>query len=344
MAFSRTIRLGLVGLVLPFLGCSSRSDIFGEEINCAFTEVKKEFNDFRYEEIAKRLQQYDILYFGETHPVDCKDSSKQPLFKMIPILKALTDPRVIDKPYTTLIVESLPVSYDFDNSRFIPENEERFIQQGILDKVRTPVVYDFVSSEQTLENEDYKGSFGPVHSLESLYKLVEEFGNTGLKIRGSLPTTKQFNAIFERVFHNCRISRFSKREFQQEGEYQFAKLIGLTTQFAVLSSMIEDSSRGIKPRIIVYGGKIHNDSSTIAEKEKLSFRDISLREKFSRFEGLNYGAIDIINLDTDSNNFYDRILQKEINFVDNCFDVWPTLKDSSDKRFADHFLIFGKTN
>jgi hypothetical protein len=108
--------------------------------------------------------------------------------------------------------------------------------------------------------------------------------------------------------------------------------------------MLEDSSRGVKPRIIIYGGKMHNDSSSVTKRYGLSFSDVSLREEFSCFEGISYGAVDIVNFDTDGDNFYDSFLQRNISPAVKSSDVGPALRNSPDVRLADHLLVFSRTN
>lgn len=349
MNFKKSLRLGLAGALALFtIGCTTPSyprEDLAESGRKAIVEIKQARIDSHYVDLARRLEKYDLLFFGETHPVGVSDSKLQSLGRVVPLLKVLTDPRIVERPYRTIIVESLPATYDFTGSRIVPFNEQRAISEGKFNSKDTPFLYEFTHLPRKFNFNGVKSSFGPVHGVESLEDLIKTFAGTGVEIRGSLPNYGIVSETFEKACHESVIYRFNNEQAGNELVDQLSRLVGKTTLSAVYASMNDSLSLGIKPRIIIFGGKMHNDSGSPKAERDPSYKFVSLREELSSFSHLRYGAVDIVNFATDdTSNIYDYLLQRDVSNIDLSAKTraLPTLINSNIRVFSDNILIFGE--
>ncbi|MGV8142769.1 MAG: hypothetical protein ACP5NS_03990 [Candidatus Pacearchaeota archaeon] len=346
MNLRRRLSLGLAGVILALTGCKSTQlrDDLGTTSKQAIADIKQSGIDQNYVDLARDLEGCDILYFGETHPVGVTDPKLQPLGRVIPLLKVLTDPNVMDRPYQTIIVESFPTTYDFDGSRFVPILEQELISRGIFDPVRTPFTYSYTHSRHDIEIDGNKNSFGPSHGVESLDELVRVFGNTGVNIRGSLPTYAQAEKALQLAYKESVLCGFDSRQAQDEAAKQLIRLIGKTTLHEVYGAMQTSLERGVKPRIIVFGGKMHNDSDPSHFGKDNPSRFVCLREELTAFPSLRYGSIDVLNLATDNpTRSYERLLHKCVSEADLAISSsHPKLLSNGRPELADYLLVIGK--
>ncbi len=346
MKFASGLRLGLAGILTAFFtGCATpKSPVYdlAESARIAIEEIEQARVSSHYEELAKKLEKYDILFFGETHPVGVSDSKIQPLGRLVPLLNALTDPRVVERPYRTIIVESLPVTYNFDGSRIVPVHEQEAISNGKFNAQSTPFLYDFTHSKKEFNFAGAKSFFGPVHGVESLEQIILNFAGTGVEIKGSLPDYRDVRETFERVSAEADAHHFNVEKARNELIGQLSCLVGKTTLSAVYSSMSDSLSLDLKPRIIIFGGKMHNDFGSPKAEKDLSYKFVSIREELSSFPYLRYGAVDIVNFATDGNSHpYDSLLQKGVSNLARKTTL-PLLIYSKIPVFADYLLVFGE--
>lgn len=257
--------------------------------SCSKKDKNKEFGGL--DDFIRELSKFDILHFGEVHPV--KNSIETTTLEdfvdfFLPMLRAK---KLVVEPYKFIRTEHLPSEIDQNGNTYISEKElDNFDKSGIISLIETPVLFKELLSGL------HKDPYGAI-------KIAREGTKIGYRVRGAMPPVS-YLIFLEKV------GMEKGKEFEKKKQ---DSIINIMRSIAVRDSYLQGVRADMEKtkRLIIYGGALHNDNNDVFES---GIADEMKKE----FPG-RYAAIDLIKpavVDTNEvyyQDYYSILKNKSIN-------------------------------